>query len=65
MAMTPWAPGAGLDSWKPLVRDHTLATGLRWSLFNDPAMTLKLGSWTCDWAGLSRITAAHPIWGGP
>ena len=65
MVMTPCATGAGVDCWKPLVHDHTLATGLRWSLFNDLAMTLELGSWSCDWAGLFRITTAHPIWGGP
>ena len=65
MAMAPRATGAGLDSWKPLVCDHTLAAGLRWSLSDEHAVTPDFGSWTCDWAGLLRTTAAHPTWGGP
>ena len=63
--MAPRAPGAGLDSRKPLVRDHTLAASLRWSLSDDIAVTSELGSWTRDWAGLFRIPAAHPAWGSP
>ncbi|XP_045101450.1 uncharacterized protein LOC123498409 [Portunus trituberculatus] len=40
------------------------AAGQRWSLSGDGAVTPEFGSWTRDWAGLLRTTAAHPTWGG-
>ena len=63
--MVPRVTGAGLESWKPPARDCTRAVGLRWSLFGDFSVTPEFGSWTHDWAGLLRTTAAHPAWGGP
>ncbi|CAE1294406.1 unnamed protein product [Acanthosepion pharaonis] len=62
VAIAPRATWAGLERWKPSARDCTQAVGQKRSLSGDIVVTPEFGSWTRDWTGLLRTTAAYPTW---
>lgn len=66
MTVVLCATEAGLWAWQPLVHSRISADISKKFALCWTAVTVKLSSWVCDWAGLFyRMTATHPIFVGP